>query len=331
MFINTLKQFLRSTTFLTAAVAIVFATAAVTSVDVRADDDDGDSSSSFRIDRASWSDRRDRITVRGSGDRRQDVTVTNADTGALVGTDEISRDGWEVRESIRGNDPVPCRIRATQSDGQSAERDVSNAPADCDDGGGQPPPAAQCDDGIDNDNDGLIDFPVDPGCTDANDDDEFNAPPPVAQCDDGIDNDGDGLIDFPADPGCVDANDNDEFNAPPQAAQCADGIDNDGDGLIDFPADPGCANANDNDEFNAPPQPIPNVSINSTSQNGIPGAPVSEQPLTGLAGYMLFSANDLGMHCGDFDTRISSVLPPFQVMHTQVIQRGSNPDILTPV
>ena len=40
-------------------------------------------------------------------------------------------------------------------------------------------------------------------------------PPPVAQCADGLDNDGDGLIDFPADPGCVDAADNDEFNAPP--------------------------------------------------------------------------------------------------------------------
>jgi hypothetical protein len=76
---------------------------------------------------------------------------------------------------------------------------------------------------------------------------------------------------------------------------------------------------------------LPDVSINSTSQNGTPGAnPVSEQPLSGQSAYKVFSANDLGMHCGDFDTRISSILPPFQVVHTQVILRGSEPDILTP-
>ena len=78
------------------------------------------------------------------------------------------------------------------------------------------------------------------------------------------------------------------------------------------------------------PVVLPDVSINSTSQNGIPGAPVDVQLLTGQSSYKLFSANDLGMHCGDFDTRISSILPPFQVVHTQVILRGSEPDILTP-
>lgn len=40
-------------------------------------------------------------------------------------------------------------------------------------------------------------------------------PPPVAECSDGIDNDSDGLTDYPDDPGCSSANDNDEFNAPP--------------------------------------------------------------------------------------------------------------------
>lgn len=36
-----------------------------------------------------------------------------------------------------------------------------------------------------------------------------------AQCNDKIDNDGDGLIDYPADPGCSRKNDNDESNPPP--------------------------------------------------------------------------------------------------------------------
>jgi hypothetical protein len=38
------------------------------------------------------------------------------------------------------------------------------------------------------------------------------------QCSDGIDNDGDGKIDFPADPGCTDASDNDETDVAPPGA-----------------------------------------------------------------------------------------------------------------
>lgn len=112
-----------------------------------------------------------------------------------------------------------------------------------------PPPASPaCSDGIDNDGDGLTDFPADPGCQDATDTGEFN-PPPAAACSDTVDNDGDGLIDFPADPGCTDANDTSEANSAP-VAQCDDGIDNDGDGLVDN-ADPGCSSASDNDETNS--------------------------------------------------------------------------------
>ena len=72
------------------------------------------------------------------------------------------------------------------------------------------------------------------------------------------------------------------------------------------------------------------TSINSTSKNGIPRAAVSEQALTSVPDYVLFATNDLGMHCGDFDTRISSILPPFNVIHTQVLRRGSEPAMLTP-
>ena len=42
-------------------------------------------------------------------------------------------------------------------------------------------------------------FPSDPGCTSAADTDEHEAGMP---CDDGLDNDGDGLPDYPSDPGC---------------------------------------------------------------------------------------------------------------------------------
>jgi len=41
------------------------------------------------------------------------------------------------------------------------------------------------------------------------------APPPDPECDDNADNDGDGEIDYPADPGCAGLNDDDESNAEP--------------------------------------------------------------------------------------------------------------------
>ncbi len=63
-----------------------------------------------------------------------------------------------------------------------------------------------CSDGVDNDGDGLVDYPNDPGCSSASDDDERDPP----QCSDGRDNDGDGLIDYPDDPGCSSAQDDDE-------------------------------------------------------------------------------------------------------------------------
>ena len=65
-----------------------------------------------------------------------------------------------------------------------------------------------CADGLDNDGDGLIDHPADPGCSSSDDGDETDPP----QCSDGKDNDGDGLVDFPADKGCAAADDNDEVD-----------------------------------------------------------------------------------------------------------------------
>ncbi|MEZ4466408.1 MAG: hypothetical protein R3F43_18625 [bacterium] len=70
---------------------------------------------------------------------------------------------------------------------------------------------------------------------------------PLPLCDDDLDNDGDGIIDFPADPGCESANDNDETSPDPLPA-CADGLDNDGDEVIDFPDDPDCEFAADDSE-----------------------------------------------------------------------------------
>ncbi|MBA2346716.1 MAG: hypothetical protein H0V81_00335 [Solirubrobacterales bacterium] len=114
-----------------------------------------------------------------------------------------------------------------------------------------PPATPQCSDGVDNDGDGKIDFPNDPGCSSASDNSEADSGSgAIAQCSDGKDNDGDGKIDFPNDPGCSSASDNSEVDTANtgSTAQCSDGKDNDGDGKIDFPNDPGCSSASDNSE-----------------------------------------------------------------------------------
>ena len=95
--------------------------------------------------------------------------------------------------------------------------------------------------------------------------------------------------------------------------------------------------------------PTPNVSINSASTNALDAGvdpyavgavtegpkpknanSLSPTPGTGTTGYQVVAINDLGMHCGDLDTRVSSILPPFQVLLAQVIQKGAKPTILGP-
>ena len=90
-----------------------------------------------------------------------------------------------------------------------------------------------CDDGLDDDGDGLIDYPADPGCTSPTDDSERE---PTLACDNEIDDDGHGTIDL-LDPGCTDPGDTDERGP---LYECDNGADDDLNGSADFPDDPGC-------------------------------------------------------------------------------------------
>ena len=125
----------------------------------------------------------------------------------------------------------------------------------CPDGGEEVP---ACQDEIDNDGDGLIDFPADPGCSSADDESEVNSGP--AQCSNDEDDDGDGFTDE-NDPNChtdgnpsnsssYDPNDNSESGTLPA---CWNGVDDDEDGKTDYPADPGCASPVDTDETDPSP------------------------------------------------------------------------------
>lgn len=100
----------------------------------------------------------------------------------------------------------------------------------------------KCSNGVDDDNDGLVDYPNDPGCSGSQDNTETNS---ALVCDNSIDetNDADTLADYRlsgGDAGCTSPTDNNERDG-----LCDDLSDNDGDAKIDFTnvngtADPEC-------------------------------------------------------------------------------------------
>jgi hypothetical protein len=99
------------------------------------------------------------------------------------------------------------------------------------------PEGPACDNGVDDDGDGLADFPADPQCGDAAGsidhpaDLQCTRPGDASEridCTNGLDDDGDGLADA-ADPGCANAASPDR-----EDPQCDDGLDNDGDAKIDW-------------------------------------------------------------------------------------------------
>ena len=132
-----------------------------------------------------------------------------------------------------------------------------------------------CANGVDDDDNGLIDFPYDPGCAAQGDPDESELAE-LAVCANGIDDDLDGLIDYPLDPGCSGRGSASEVE-PTQPPACANGIDDDQDGAIDFPDDSGCASASYFSEVNSCLQingAIP-LSTNNSGETRVPVSTVS--------------------------------------------------------
>jgi hypothetical protein len=80
----------------------------------------------------------------------------------------------------------------------------------------------------------------------------------ATQCNDGADNDGDGITDYPLEPGCDSLDDNDETD-PATPPVCGNGSDDDADGHLDYPADSACASASGQNEANCPTEtdPVP--------------------------------------------------------------------------
>jgi hypothetical protein len=88
-----------------------------------------------------------------------DATVVTLTASADAGS---AFSGWSGACSGAG----ACEVTMSADKAVSARFDSVPSP---------PPPAAQCEDGIDNDANGLIDYPVDPGCTSSADESEAGA------------------------------------------------------------------------------------------------------------------------------------------------------------
>jgi hypothetical protein len=114
---------------------------------------------------------------------------------------------------------------------------------------GLPIGVAECEDGVDNDGDGRVDYdpggPLDDwGCRSAND----NTESPNPECSDSIDNDSDGKIDG-FDVSCnKGGNFHGRHDDEANPTACVDDFDDDFDGLVDYPDDPGCSSRADDRE-----------------------------------------------------------------------------------
>jgi hypothetical protein len=103
-----------------------------------------------------------------------------------------------------------------------------------------------------------------------------------AACNDGLDNDGDGVADYPNDPGCSSTSDTDETDTCPGTGcpVCSDGIDNDADGQIDYPDDPSCGAASGTSEACAASEPVVPLVLPATPGTTV-GATSDEIPSCG--------------------------------------------------
>ncbi len=255
----------------------------------------------FEIGDAKYKAEKDLFKVKGESQDEAIIELFDAQSGALIATVRANDEGkWRYRK--RRLSAIPCRVRAV-SDSQIDEKKVEHAddfPGGCGIGvgGDNTPPAAYAN-GPYNGTTGVSISFSSAGSVDT-----------------------DGTItayawDFGDGQISSSANSDNIYASAGNYIVTLTVSDNEG------------ASASDSSTVTVSDQRA-DVSINSTSQNRLPENPVSEQALLGNIDYKLFGTNDLGMHCGDFDTRISSILPPFNVLHAQVIRRGSEPRILGP-
>ncbi len=275
----------------------------------------------LNIDRAEWRNDGSRLRLEGhtAGEGEVNVTLTvRGPDGSAVLTNTVQGDDgeWEFRR--RNLSIAPCTVEASQQGGgQAGPRNISGRPAACDNAP-PPPPPDQNQPPVANDDSARTtrNTPVTIDVV-ANDTDSDGTVDPATvaivsgPANGNVGNNGDGTVTYGPNTDFVGT---DSFQYTVQ----------DNDGAISNTATVTVA-VNDDVVVR------PDISINSTSQNAeiLPSSPVPEEAFVNDNAYRVFAVNDLGMHCGDLDTRVSSILPPFNVIHAQVIRRGSSPDLLS--
>jgi len=245
----------------------------------------------FTITSATWDADDRKLVVQGMGTERRRVTVYNADNDRRLGRTRVeNNETWIV--TVEKPSPVPCSVRATQSRGGSTGPvDVSGAPASCNPPVNTPPVCA-----IDSPPGDLI---ISAGRT-------VNYTGTITDADVNLDTiswsfpGGTPNVSSAQNPGNVIYNNTGVFTT------ALDATDTEGAACV---------------------QQIRTITVEE-QQGQIPD-PVSQEDNTGLLGtdypgHVILAANDLGMHCADQDDSIFSVLPPFNVLHAQVIKRGSS-------
>jgi hypothetical protein len=183
---------------------------------------------------------------------RLNVTADAASDSTFEGWGDACSDSARCSFVMDGERSLTATFEDSAAAPQCDEADPSCAADDTQAPSDRPATPSDCQDGRDNDGDGLTDAAQDPGCDRGSEADSSAAPntpatpttdtpaPPAAtnECADGRDNDGDGLTDRAQDPNC--ATGTSEGGARQARSECRDGRDNDGDGLVDTAQDPGC-------------------------------------------------------------------------------------------
>jgi hypothetical protein len=96
----------------------------------------------IQLTEAKWESGDKLLVVKGqNAGGRTTVTLKNASTGAVLKTFQASREG-RFEQRVYNLNPAPCQVRVETRYRGSDERDVSNAPPNCDGGGTTPPPVS---------------------------------------------------------------------------------------------------------------------------------------------------------------------------------------------
>jgi hypothetical protein len=83
----------------------------------------------FSITRARWDAEDRKLSVRGSGTKDATITVTNTQTGLVLGRPRVDSEG-QWRLTVEKPATVPCRVQAAQGSA-TLQRDVEGAPSSC--------------------------------------------------------------------------------------------------------------------------------------------------------------------------------------------------------